>query len=94
MKNQINIGVGTWQLGMRGWGKDYSSSDAKEALKFLINNGIKFIDTAEIYGNGESEKNVGEVLSNSKRDSLIIPHLEHLLLVFFGSSNITFEFDL
>ena len=71
-ENQINIGVGTWQLGMRGWGKDYSSSDAKEALKFLINNGIKFIDTAEIYGNGESEKNVGEVLSNSKRDKYYI----------------------
>ena len=71
-ENQINIGVGTWQLGMKGWGKDYSSTEAKESLEFLISKGIRFIDTAEIYGNGESERNVGEVLKNFKREQYFI----------------------
>ena len=44
------------------------------ALTFALKNGIKLIDTAEMYGNGEAEILLGEVLkkANIKREELFI----------------------
>ena len=66
------IGLGTWQLGLKGWGKDYEESELVEALKFGINNGLNFVDTAEIYGMGKSESIVGEVVSELERKQFFI----------------------
>ncbi len=68
----IRIGAGTWQLAMRGWGNDYEENDVKDSLSFLLRNGINFIDTAEIYGHGVSEENVGIVLSNFDRKKVAV----------------------
>ncbi|KAH6949629.1 NADP-dependent oxidoreductase domain-containing protein [Fusarium avenaceum] len=54
------------------------SRDEKElpnvilAWKTLYEAGINFIDTAEAYGNGESERIVGELIKNFPRESVII----------------------
>jgi aryl-alcohol dehydrogenase-like predicted oxidoreductase len=66
------IGLGTWQLGLKGWGRDYEESELVEGLKFGINNGLNFVDTAEIYGMGKSESLVGEVVSEFERKQLFI----------------------
>ena len=57
------IGIGCWAIGSE-WG-DVSVEDAKEALYSSINNGVNFFDTADVYGDGRSEKIISEVLKNS-----------------------------
>ncbi len=57
------IGIGCWAIGSE-WG-DVSIEDAKEALYTSIDHGINFFDTADVYGDGRSEKIISEVLKNS-----------------------------
>ncbi len=57
------IGIGCWAIGSE-WG-EVSVEDAKEALYSSIDNGINFFDTADVYGDGRSEKIISEVLKNS-----------------------------
>ena len=51
------VGLGTWQLGA-DWG-DVSESDAREVLEASAEEGVTFYDTADVYGDGRSEKVVG-----------------------------------
>lgn len=66
------IGFGTWQGSLKGWGKDYTKESIISAIREAFENGINFFDTAEIYGDGLSEKILGEALSIYKRDEYII----------------------
>jgi|Deesub1362B_J571_1020462.scaffolds.fasta_scaffold00005_395 aryl-alcohol dehydrogenase-like predicted oxidoreductase len=65
------IGLGAWQAGFKSWGRDYSKKDILEAYDKAFKLGINFIDTAEIYGDGRSEKVIAEFLSD-KRDEFVI----------------------
>jgi aryl-alcohol dehydrogenase-like predicted oxidoreductase len=65
--NISEISLGTWQVGGK-WGEPFSHKNADEILNAAIDNGINFIDTADVYGDGESEKAVGRLLrSRSER---------------------------
>ncbi len=66
------IGLGTWQLGLKGWGQGYESEELVDALKLGIKNGLNFIDTAEIYGRGKSEILVGEALRGFERKQFYV----------------------
>ena len=59
------ISLGTWQVGGK-WGDDFSHANADEILNKAIDSGINFIDTADVYSNGESEKAVGRLIKNRK----------------------------
>jgi len=59
------ISLGTWQVGGK-WGDDFSHSNADKILNLAADNGINFIDTADVYGNGESEKAVGRFVKSRK----------------------------
>jgi aryl-alcohol dehydrogenase-like predicted oxidoreductase len=61
--NISEISLGTWQVGGR-WGDDFSHSNADKILNHAIDKGINFIDTADVYGDGESEKAVGRVVKS------------------------------
>lgn len=50
------IGLGTWQLGA-DWG-DVSDLDAAATLTAAVDAGVTFIDTADVYGDGESERRI------------------------------------
>lgn len=54
------IGFGAWAIGA-GWGH-VSKEDALDALRTAITNGVNFIDTADVYGDGRSERLVGKVI--------------------------------
>ncbi len=54
------IGFGAWQIGS-AWG-DVSEEDGKAALNTALDAGMTFIDTADVYGDGRSEKIIAEVL--------------------------------
>jgi len=54
------IGFGAWQIG-GSWG-DVSEDDGKRALNAALDSGVTFIDTADVYGDGRSEKIIAAVL--------------------------------
>ncbi len=54
------IGLGTWQLG-GSWG-DVSEADAFATLQAAYDGGVTFFDTADVYGDGLSERRIGEFL--------------------------------
>lgn len=61
------ISLGTWQVGGK-WGDPFSHDNADHILNAAVDAGINFIDTADVYGNGESEKAVGRLVrSRSER---------------------------
>ena len=57
------IGLGCWAIGSE-WG-EVSPEDARETLKTSLDNGVNFFDTADVYGDGRSEKFVGELLKET-----------------------------
>ncbi|WP_278035974.1 aldo/keto reductase [Flavobacterium nitratireducens] len=61
------IALGTWQVGGK-WGSLFNDQSADELLNTAIDKGINFIDTADVYENGLSEKAVGRLVrSRSER---------------------------
>lgn len=61
------IGLGTWQVGGK-WGSHFNEQNAETLVNEAIDAGINFIDTADVYGDGLSEKTVGKVVrSRSER---------------------------
>lgn len=67
------VGLGAWQLGEEawGWGPDYGEKEARGVLEKAVELGINIIDTAEIYGNGTSEKILGEFLKQKHEEVLV-----------------------
>jgi len=64
------ISIGCWVMGGDYWG----GADDKESIEAIIEaveNGINFVDTAEVYGRGRSEEVVGKALKG-RRDKVII----------------------
>jgi aryl-alcohol dehydrogenase-like predicted oxidoreductase len=54
------IGFGAWAIGS-DWGH-ISDEEALGALRAAIETGVNFIDTADVYGDGRSERLVGKVV--------------------------------
>jgi aryl-alcohol dehydrogenase-like predicted oxidoreductase len=60
------IGFGAWQIG-GSWG-DVSQADGAKALEAALDAGVTFIDTADVYGDGRSEKIIAGVLKSRGGD--------------------------
>ncbi|MCJ9673375.1 MULTISPECIES: aldo/keto reductase [unclassified Neorhizobium] len=56
------IGFGAWQIG-GSWG-DVSETDGAKALEAALDAGVTFVDTADVYGDGRSEKIIAGVLKS------------------------------
>lgn len=76
------VGFGAWAIGGT-WG-EVSQADAVAALNAALDAGVDFIDTADVYGDGRSERIIAEVLANrpgprpfvaTKAGRRISPHL-------------------
>jgi aryl-alcohol dehydrogenase-like predicted oxidoreductase len=67
------IGLGTWQFGSREWGygRDYAASTAIDITRRALDLGINLVDTAEIYGFGQSERIVGRALADRRDEAFI-----------------------
>jgi aryl-alcohol dehydrogenase-like predicted oxidoreductase len=59
------ISLGTWQTGGK-WGSAFSETNAAEVINCAIDNGVNFIDTADVYSGGLSETAVGRVIRTRK----------------------------
>lgn len=72
------LGLGCWTIGGPFWEKGqalgYGETDDREsiaAIKLAIEGGIRFFDTADVYGAGHSEKLLGQAIK-TQRDQLTI----------------------
>jgi aryl-alcohol dehydrogenase-like predicted oxidoreductase len=54
------VGFGAWQIGA-DWG-DVADDDAMATLEAAVAAGVTFFDTADVYGDGRSERLVGRLL--------------------------------
>jgi len=66
------VGFGAWQAGGRGWGSDFTDNDVIKAMKYGFENGVNYIDTAEIYGSGHSEEVISKALEGYRREDIVI----------------------
>lgn len=57
------ISLGTWQVGGK-WGRPFDSQLAQGILEEALDKGVNFIDTADVYSAGDSEKAVGQAIRN------------------------------
>lgn len=66
------VGMGCWQLGA-DWG-DLSDAQAMETLHAAADSGVTFFDTADVYGDGRSERFVGRLLAERRQehDKLVV----------------------
>src|SRR5512138_1447510 len=70
----IEMGLGAWQWGDRivwQYGHGYGEDQVHEAFRLSVNEGIRFIDTAELYGNGLSERLLGRFIKETDQPVLI-----------------------
>lgn len=66
--HDIQLGLGAWQWGDRviwGYGQTHTEKDIRESFDISLNLGIRFVDTAEIYGSGHSERMLGKFLKET-----------------------------
>ena len=71
-KDWSSITLGCWQIAPSGgWGNICSPKDAERVVRTALDHGITAFDTAEGYGEGESERRLGKALG-SQKDSVII----------------------
>ena len=69
------VGLGTWAIGGGDWKFGWGPQDEKDALDAIsraIDLGINWIDTAPVYGNGNSEELVGKALQKMGGDRPIV----------------------
>jgi len=60
-------------LGTMTWGRDTDEHEAAEQLRFYLDAGGNFIDTAAVYGNGDAERVLGGFLGvMASRDEVVI----------------------
>ncbi len=64
------VGLGAWQLGA-DWG-EVSDEAAAEVLDAALDAGVTFIDTADVYGDGRSERSCGALLARRPDAGLVI----------------------
>jgi len=56
-----SLSLGTWQVGGK-WGSGFNHEHASKILHTAVDAGVNFIDTADVYESGESEKAVGRLV--------------------------------
>ncbi len=65
------IGFGAWAIGGMNWGKT-DDDVSRNALRKALENGLTFIDTADVYGFGHSEDLIREVLEEMNMKEKVV----------------------
>ena len=66
------LGMGTWAIGGGSWWGDNDDALSVNAIEAAVEQGIRWIDTAPIYGLYHSEQVVGEALRHVDRDKVVL----------------------
>lgn len=65
------IGFGAWQIG-DAWGTQVAEDEALRALHVAADSGVTFYDTADVYGDGRSEKLIGRFLAERRDPDVVV----------------------
>lgn len=65
------IGLGAWEAGGDAWGANPDDDAIVRAFHTAFDAGVTWVDTAEVYGKGESERLVGKAVIG-RRDDLVV----------------------
>ena len=65
------VGFGAWEAGGDAWGPNQSEERIVEAMQAGLDAGMTWIDTAEVYGKGVSERIVGRAV-RGRRDQVCV----------------------
>ncbi len=65
------IGFGAWAIGGMNWGKTDDETSLK-ALHAALDQGVTFIDTADVYGFGHSEELIARLIKERGKGEVII----------------------
>ncbi len=61
------VGLGTWEIG-GDWG-EVPEDEGYDAVATALDAGVNFLDTADVYGDGRSERLIGRVLDEADVDT-------------------------
>ena len=64
------VGLGTWQLGA-DWG-NVTEDEALAVLRSAVEEGVTFFDTADVYGDGRSERIIGRFLAGNAGQGITV----------------------
>lgn len=72
--------MGTWQTGKTMW-TGIDDSESERAVRAAMDTGITTFDTAEVYGNGHSEKILGRAIGSDRERVILLSKVfsNHLL---------------
>jgi aryl-alcohol dehydrogenase-like predicted oxidoreductase len=65
------VGYGSWEAGGDAWGPNESDRVVIDAIRAGLDAGITWIDTAEVYGDGQSEELVGRAIEG-RREGVVV----------------------
>jgi aryl-alcohol dehydrogenase-like predicted oxidoreductase len=65
------VGFGAWAIG-GSWGESVDETTALAALHGAADTGVTFYDTADIYGDGRSERLIGKFLKERGNENLLV----------------------
>jgi aryl-alcohol dehydrogenase-like predicted oxidoreductase len=65
------VSFGAWAIGGDAWGRT-NDRESVAALHKAIDLGVNFIDTADVYGDGHSERLVGKAVRDRPGDAVVI----------------------
>lgn len=65
------VGFGAWEAGGDIWGPNRSDEQVVAAMRAALDAGMNWIDTAEVYGTGRSERLVGGAVAD-RRDEVLL----------------------
>ena len=72
-KDWSRITLGCWQIAPSGgWGDICPANEAEKVVHSALDHGITAFDTAEGYGDGESERRLGKAPGSHKNSVIII----------------------
>ncbi|MDX1524418.1 MAG: aldo/keto reductase [Anaerolineae bacterium] len=69
--NVSEISFGAWAIG-DAWGELVSETDAVDALHAALDHGVNLIDTADVYGDGRSERFIAKVLKERSEEIYVV----------------------
>ena len=74
-RNVVNSGLKISEISIGGWltyGGTVNAEKTSPIIKAAVDNGINFIDLADIYTKGKAEEAIGVILPSYKRSDLVI----------------------
>lgn len=73
------LGVGCWAMGGSGWGGGADDEQSILGIRWALDHGVNFFDTADVYGDGHSEQVLAKALEGQRAKVIIATKFAHLI---------------